>query len=283
MRSGCMGLFGRNPRLLMALVVAAVGIFGYFRLPKEMNPFTGQEARHQISEQQEVALGLESVPEMSQQFGGEVADPRLQAQINAIGQKLLAAKESILKKRGQEDYEYPFKFHVLADDKTINAFALPGGQVFITMALLRQLPNEDAVAGVIGHEIGHVLARHSSKQMATSGMLSKVMNAAVIATSDGSSAGQSRIAQYVGTFLQSKYSREDESESDRIGVQLLLEAGYKPEELLSVMKVLKASMNGPRPPEMLSTHPFPETRERGIEEYIKFFRANGAHADWKAG
>lgn len=267
----------------MALIMVAVGLVSYFSLPEETNPFTGETARHAIGPEQEIALGLQSVPEMAQQFGGVVRDPRVQGKIEEIGRRLLAAKESILKKRGMDDFDYPFKFYVLTDRKTVNAFALPGGQVFITMALLEQLPNEDAVAGVLGHEIGHVLARHSSKQMAKNKMLSGIMNAAVVATTDGDPrSGSTQIAQYVGAFLQTRYSREDETQSDRIGVQLMLEAGYNPEELLSVMKVLQKSMEGgARPPEILSTHPFPETREKQIREFIRYFREHGAHADWR--
>ena len=149
------------------------------------------------------------------------------------------------------------------------------------MALLSKLPNEDAVAGVLGHEIGHVLARHSVQQMAKSGLLSGLVNAAVVATSDGTR-NNSQIAQMVGQVLQTKYGREAESQSDRIGIQLMLEAGYKPEALLDVMQVLADSMKGGgRPPEILSTHPFPETHARQIEVYVDFFRKNGTEARWK--
>ena len=273
-----------NPRILMALGLVLFALIKYnTSTVKQENPFTGRVVTVQdMSPEQETALGLQSVPEMAQQFGGEVRDPLLRSKINEIGQRLLDAKESIVTRRGKQDdeFDYKFQFHVLADKETINAFALPGGQVFITMALLAKLPNEDAVAGVIGHEIGHVLARHSMQQMAKDGLLSGLVNAAVVATSDGTS-NSGQIAQMVGKVVQTKYGREHESESDRIGIQLLLEAGYKPEELLSVMKVLAESMNGPRPPEMLSSHPFPETRAKEIEVYIEFFRKNGPAAEWK--
>ena len=273
-----------HPRILMALGLAVFALIKYNTTTVDQeNPFTGQVVRVQdMTPEQETALGLQSVPEMAQQFGGMVREPLVRNKINEIGQRLLAAKERIVTKRGKQDdeFDYEFQFHVLADKETINAFALPGGQVFITMALLSKLPNEDAVAGVIGHEIGHVLARHSMQQMAKSGLLSGLVNAAVVATSDGTR-NNSQIAQMVGQVVQTKYGREHESESDRIGIQLMLEAGYKPEELLSVMKVLAESMNGPRPPEMLSSHPFPETRAKQIDVYIEFFRKNGPAAEWK--
>ncbi len=273
-----------NPKLLVALGLALFALIKYntSTVNKE-NSFTGKSARiTNMTPEQETALGLQSVPQMAQQFGGEVRDPMLRNKINEIGHRLLEAKERIIDKRGTQtsDFDYEFQFHVLADAETINAFALPGGQVFITMALLQKLPNEDAVAGVLGHEIGHVLAQHSLQQMAKDGLLSGFINAAVVATSDGT-ANNSQIAQMVGKVVQTRYGREHESESDRIGIQLMLEAGYKPEELLSVMKVLAESMNGPRPPEMLSSHPFPETRAKQIDVYIEFFRKNGPEAVWK--
>lgn len=273
-------LLGR-PRLLAALVMLVFGIIAWnAQTRKELNPLTGNVERIMLDPEQEIALGLQSVPEMMRQFGGEEENPVVRNRVREIGERLLAAKERILRKRGTDDFDYPFRFHVLNDERTINAFALPGGQIFITMALLKRLPNEDAVAGVIGHEIGHVLAWHSNRQMAKNSLLRTVVNSAVVATSDGT-ASSAQIANLVANVIATRYGREDESESDLIGVQLVLEAGYDPEAMLKVMEVLAESMEGQqRPPEILSTHPFPETRARQIREYIAFFRENGTAAVW---
>ncbi|MES2708310.1 MAG: M48 family metalloprotease [Verrucomicrobiota bacterium] len=283
---GCLKSVLGNPRILIALGLAAFAIIKYMTgTTKEVNPFTGDKVTVlKITPEEETAMGLKSVPQMAQQFGGEIRDPEIANKINEIGQRLLAAKERIISRRKMQDveYDYNFKFHVLGDRQTINAFALPGGQVFITHALLEKLPNEDAVAGVLGHEIGHVLARHSIQQIAKSGLITGLINAGVVATSDGSG-GNTQIAQMVNQVVQTRYGREAESQSDRIGIQLMIEAGYKPQELLSVMKVLAASMSGGRPPEMLSSHPFPETRARQIEKYIEFFTKNGPSAHWTGG
>ena len=278
---GVIGMLLRHPRILGALAILVIGVITYFvRTEKRTNPFTGDDVRVVLTPEQEVALGLQSVQEMERQFGGEYRDPVQQNRINRIGAKLLAAKEEVLKRRGIDDYDYPFEFHILRDNQTINAFALPGGQVFITFALLRQLdavrndgrPNDDAVAGVVGHEIGHVLAWHSNKQMAKSSLLQSIASAAATASSSDMHSGQA-VGQMVGQLLQTKYGREDESQSDRIGVQLMIVAGYRPEALIEVMEVLKRSMGkGPRPPEILSTHPFPETRKEEIEKFIEHFR-----------
>lgn len=281
---GLLSMLLRNPRILMALGLAVFALIQYsMTTVNQENPFTGLTIKvKDITPEQESAMGLQSVPEMAQQFGGMVNEPMLQSKINKIGQRLLDAKERIVTRRGTQDkdFDYDFQFHVLADRQTINAFALPGGQVFITMALLAKLPDEDAVAGVLGHEVGHVLARHSMQQMAKDGLLSGFVNAAVVATSDGTN-NSARMAQMVGQIVSTRYGREHESESDRIGIQLLLEAGYNPERLLSVMEVLADSMKGgQRPPEILSSHPFPETRAEQIKVYIDFFRKNGPAAVW---
>lgn len=222
---GLLRLLLGNPRVLIALGLVVFAFIQYSASTiKQENPFTGDTITvKKMTPEEETALGLQSVPEMAQQFGGQIRDTRITNKINEIGYRLLQAKERIVTKRGkqEDEYDYEFQFHVLADEKTINAFALPGGQVFITMALLSKLPNEDAVAGVLGHEIGHVLARHSVQQMAKSGLLSGLVNAAVVATSDGTR-NNSQIAQMVGQVLQTKYGREAESQSDRIGIQLML-------------------------------------------------------------
>ena len=138
----------RNPRMIVGLVVAAMALFAYWG-STSVNPTTGEKQHVAITPEQEVALGLQAAPEMAQQHGGLASDDRAQALVDQVGQKLLKAG-----KAGASGY--PFEFHVLADDQTINAFALPGGQVFITYALISRLTTEGQLAGVLGHEIGHV-------------------------------------------------------------------------------------------------------------------------------
>ncbi len=269
---GLLSLLFRSPKLLGAIAIVVVGLVTYYlKTEEKVNPLTGEKVRVILSPEQEVALGLQAEPQMLQQFGGEVSDPRKRDLVNRVGAKLLAAKDEIMQRRGQDDFDYQFKFHVLRDAQTINAFALPGGPIFITDALLSKLKSEDAVAGVIGHEIGHVLAWHSNKQMAKNSLLQSYATAAAVATSDGGGGGA--VGQFVGQLLVTRYGREDESESDRIGVQLLMVAGYQPEALMEVMDVLEeASKGAARGPEWLSSHPNPPNRKVDIKEFIKFFR-----------
>lgn len=279
---GCLAMLFRHPRILMMLAVLVMGVGGYFLKTKEKaNPFTGETVRVILTEKEETALGLRATPQMMQQFGGETTDPRKREIVARIGAKLLAAKDEILKRRGKDDFDYQFRFRVLADRRTINAFALPGGPVFITEALMDKLPSEDALAGVIGHEIGHVIAWHSNKQMAKNSLYQAAANAVAVAASDGSGGGGAAIGQLVGQVLATKYGRDDELESDRIGVQLMLVAGYEPEAMIQVMEVLKsASGGGPRSPEWMSTHPDPGNRQERIKDFIQYFR-NDPYAEWK--
>ena len=164
---------------------------------------------------------------------------------------------------------YNWDFHLLADPQTVNAFALPGGQCFITVALASQLENEDQLAGVLGHEIGHVVARHSAQRITKQQLTQDLTGAAVIATGDYSTA---QAAQMIGNLVSMKFGRDQELESDDLGVRFMIEAGYNPEEMIGVMKILKAAAGGQRQPEFFSTHPDPENRAEKIMESIRKYR-----------
>src|SRR5690606_31681061 len=118
---------------------------------------------------------------------------------------------SIVRNSIASQSKYPFDFHLLADWQTINAFALPGGQIFITEGLLARLENIDQLAGVLGHEVGHVIARHSAQQMAKQELSQGIAGAAGVAGGDANSA---YYAQVVANMVNMKYGREDELESD---------------------------------------------------------------------
>src|SRR5690606_26141386 len=135
-------------RILIGLAIVA---FAFIRRcsNQEENPYTGRVQNIDMTTEQEIAIGLQSAPEMAQQHGGLYPDERLQNLVDQVGNRLV--QNSIA---GETPYQYDF--HLLADDRTINAFALPGGQIFITYALFSQL-NEAQLAGVLGHEIGHVI------------------------------------------------------------------------------------------------------------------------------
>jgi predicted Zn-dependent protease len=266
-RGGSMG-----GRLIIALVLAVIAIGGYYLGTREKtNPITGETQRIALTVEEEIALGLQSAPQMAAEFGGQDPDQQLQALVDEIGQRLVSSSEA-----GQT--EYPFEFHVLADTQTVNAFALPGGQIFITRALVDLLQTEGELAGVLGHEIGHVVGRHSAEQLAKSQLIQGLAGAASVGLYDPQnpeSASAAQMAQLVGAMITMKYGREDELQSDRLGVRFLSDAGYDPRALIRVMEVLESASGGARQPEFMSTHPDPGNRIETIQQAIEEVFPNG--------
>lgn len=252
-----MGNRGGSGRLIMGLLIAAFAIFSYFA-SSQYNEITGENQYLSLTVDQEIALGLQAAPEMIQEFGGELPDQATQARIDQIGFNLV--NNSVA-----DDTPWRFDFHVLRDDQTINAFALPGGQVFITMGLLSQLNSNDAIAGVLSHEIVHVLARHSAQQIAKSDLTNGLIGAVAVA-SDNASAAQT--AAMIGQLVNMKYGRDDETQSDTLGVCLMISAGYDPNGMVEVMRVLEQASEGSSQPEFFSTHPNPANRVTTIQEAI---------------
>jgi len=161
---------------------------------------------------------------------------------------------------------WKFDFHLLADPRTVNAFALPGGQVFITAALFNRFDSEGELAGVLGHEIGHVVARHSAQRMAKQQLTQGLTGAVLVAAGGGGSEAQ--IAAMVGQMINMKYGREDELQSDTLGVLFMSEAGYDPRSLIKVMQILEDASGGEAPPEWMSTHPSHGNRVATIQAAI---------------
>lgn len=244
-------------RLIIAVVVALVALLGYFG-KTSVNPLTGETQRVALSPEQEVALGLKSAPEMAAQMGGVSRNAAAAAAVRRAGERLVARSVAA-------QSPYRFSFHLLADARTVNAFALPGGPIFITEGLLGQLKTEGELAAVLAHEIGHVIARHSSERLAKQQLTQGLVGALVIGTGDYTS-GQ--LGQVVGGMINMRYGREDELESDALGVRIAAEAGYDPRAMVRVMEVLAQASGGSRQPEFFSTHPAPENRAQRIQEEI---------------
>jgi len=270
-RQGGRSLGGGGGRILIAVVIAAIALISYFA-SRSYNDITGETQHISITPEQEIALGQQAAPQMAEQFGGLSGDQQAQAQVDQVCQQLLSNSNA-----GKS--EYPFECHLLGDQETINAFALPGGQVFITEALYRRLETEGQLAGVLGHEIGHVIGRHGAEQIAKAELTQGLAGAAVIAASDPNNPENSQyaaqVAQIIGQLVNMKYGREDELESDTLGVQFLSDAGYNPQSLVRVMEILEAANDVAAPPEFFSTHPNPENRIAEIEQAIAEKYPNG--------
>lgn len=251
---------GKNLKIRL-LIGVAIALFYVLKKcsQQEKNPYTGRVQTISMSTDKEIAIGLQSAPQMAQQHGGLHNNNQYQALVDQVGAKLV--DNSIAKKT-----PYKYEFHLLADPNTINAFALPGGQIFITHALFSKLENEDQLAGVLGHEIGHVLGRHSAERIAESEYWQGLTTAGSVGADMGG------LVSGIGQNTLLTNGRDDELESDELGVLFMLKAGYNPEEMIGVMEILKAAAGPNRVPEMQSTHPDPDNRIEKIHEAIKKYK-----------
>jgi beta-barrel assembly-enhancing protease len=271
---------GLKVRLLIAAGIALFAIISYYGRPGDENQITGETQRVAMTEEaDEIRMGLAARQEMAAQFGGPDPDPKAQALVKKVGGELLQALDDSLEPGGRSNpYRENFSFTLLSDPKTVNAFALPGGQIFITQALFRELETEGQLAGVLGHEIGHVIERHSNQQMAKQQFFQGLAAAGGVAGGDVQS---QRMAQVVAQMASMKYGRDDELQSDQWGVRLTAMAGYDPRSMIGVMKVLERASGGSGQPEFMSTHPSPANREQRIEEMIKHEFPGGVPAGLK--
>ncbi len=225
------------------------------------NTATGRSQLLAMSWEEEVRIGAEASPEFIQQGGGELPDEKVLAYVRELGGRLAAESE-------MPDIEW--EFHVL-DSQVINAFALPGGKVFMSRGLMEKMTNEAQLAGVLGHEIGHVTARHGNERMTQA----LVAQGVILAVGIGGAVSDNEWMQVLGVgtavggqlFLL-KYSRSNESEADALGVRYMARLGYNPVGQVQVMEILRAAGGGGGGPEWLATHPAPETRIKDLESLI---------------
>ena len=249
---------------LIGLVIAVGAIIAYFTT-SSVNPTTGEKQHVSMTADQETALGMQSAPQMISQMGGELPDSDPQTrEVHAVGDR-------VWKRSDAARSPYPFHYHLLADRQTINAFALPGGEVFITKGLLDRLTTEGELAGVLGHESGHVVERHVAQQMESGNLGNRLVTAVGVASSNSDHPyADTAVAEMVNKMTQLHFSRHDESQADECGLRYMSQAGYDPHAMLKVMEVLQKVTNeqGGRPPQMLQTHPYPEQRMEEINSWL---------------
>ncbi|GGF09263.1 M48 family metallopeptidase [Hymenobacter cavernae] len=265
-----------NLRFLIALAMAAFSFATYY-CNRSTNEVTGEVQHVAMSADQEIALGLQAAPQMAQQYGGIHPDRAAGAAVQRIGEQIVRSTKA-------SQTPYKFQFHLLADENTINAFALPGGQVFITAGLLKKLGSEGEVAGVLAHEIGHVVARHSAEQVAKSQLTQGLTGAAAIASFDPDRPGtiaNAAVAAMISKLLTLRYGRQDELEADKLAVDFTPQAGYDPRSMIKVMQVLQQEGGSSSPPEFLSTHPNPGNRIQELQKDIAADFPNGLPAGLK--
>lgn len=252
----------------LATMVAGVVLSAVFLMTTsgcQTNEATGRSQLILMPLDQEVALGVEAKPQLVQQYGGEVRDPVLRDYVTSIGTRMAADTEAY-----NPDLPWTFTF---LDSDVINAFALPGGQVFVTRGLAERLTDEAQLAGVIGHEIGHVTARHGGERISDTMMAQlgiQIVGAwAGDQESEWVSQGLPLVVSAAGQGFLLKFGRDQELEADGLGIRYMARQGYAPAALIDVMQTLKAASGGGGQPEFLSTHPHPDTRISRIRRELE--------------
>jgi predicted Zn-dependent protease len=223
-----------------------------------VNPATGGRQLSLISESQEIAMGRDYDKEVAASIG-LYADSAQQRWIQQFGARLAATSERP---------NLPWTFRVV-DDPVVNAFALPGGFIYVTRGILAHLNSEAELAGVVGHEIGHVTARHSVSQMSKQQLAQLGLVIGSIASPQFERYAGLASAGLGVLFL--KFSRDAESQADDLGLRYMRRAQYDPREMPHVFEMLtrvSQAQSGGRVPEWLATHPNPENRRGRIEQEI---------------
>ncbi|MEE8061265.1 MAG: M48 family metallopeptidase, partial [Gemmatimonadales bacterium] len=230
------------PKTTVSLVACAALVWAC-----AVNPVTGKRELSLISESQEIRMGQEGAQSVVNTIG-LYPDSSLQAYVARLGQSMAVASERP---------QLPWSFAVV-NDATVNAFALPGGQIFVTRGILTHFNSEAELMSVLGHEIGHVTAKHSVSQISKAQIAQLGLGVGMVLTPS-----LDVLHQVAGSGLQVlflKFGRDDEAQSDELGFRYMVEAGYDPREATDIFELLGRLGGGGRLPEWQSTHPDPENR-----------------------
>ena len=229
----------------------------------ETVPYTGRSQLQFMSPQQESQLGVQAYQQTLAKARLS-PDAAASAMVARVGSRIAAVT-------GHPEYQWEYR--LIQDDKQANAFALPGGKVAVYTGILPITRDESGLAAVLGHEIGHVVARHGGERVSQQTLVNVGLETTMAALSSGNPVTVQAIASLpgagatVGVLLP--WSRAQESEADHIGLILMAKAGYDPHAARDLWLRMAAASQGPgRPPEFLSTHPSEPTRIRQIEAWI---------------
>ncbi|MHC4114188.1 MAG: M48 family metalloprotease [Planctomycetota bacterium] len=220
-----------------------------------VNPLTGEKQFMLLSEEQDAEIGRKYAPEIEKQMGGRIESRKLQNYINRIGQGIA---------RRSHDRPFEYRFAAL-NDETINAFALPGGYIFITKGMLQKLGTEAQLAGILGHEISHVVTRDTAVLMSREIGINLLLS---VVTTEQTSQGVLMATDITRQILGLRYSRKQEHVADIGGMKYMVAAGYSPYGMVETMRMLEQEQKS-RPIEFLSSHPPPENRLEYLMERIQ--------------
>jgi len=241
--------------MLRQLGPFALGLIFFFCAGCAINPITGEEDLMFYPEDKDIAIGKKYAPEVEKQLDGKIANEDLQNYIDRIGQKIARVSQ-------RPDLEYHF---AALQDKSTNAFALPGGYVYVLRGMLEKLTSESQLAALLGHEIAHVVARDSMAALSRQHVIDVLMVAAIVGRAPGDAV---RAAGLTRLFLDLRYSREDEQEADLAGLAYMTAAGYDPHGAAELIQILEDE-HAVKQLEFFSTHPSPRNRRQYITQEIE--------------
>ncbi len=249
----------------MAAVIVVVSLITYFG-SQSTNPVTKDVQHISMSPDQEIAMGLQAAPEMAAEFGGLDPNQSDQQRVQQIGQRIVQDSPASTTPTSTPTTCLPTR-------RPSTPSPYPAGRSSSPAPSTTMLQADGEVAGVLAHETGHVVARHSAEQIAKAELTQGITGAAVIAACDPNSpngcVAASQMAAFVGQLIEMKFSRADETEADWLGVCFMNDSGYDPQDMVKVMQILDALSQGERPPEFLSTHPDPGNRILQIQQDIQ--------------
>lgn len=252
-----MNAFFRKMAVICALVLGCIGCV--------KDPVTGRATLNFMSESQEIQLGANSHDAVVQSMG-LYEEGNWQPYIDGIGQEIATVSQ-------RSNLEYTFN---VVDSPVVNAFALPGGWIYFTRGILAHFNSEDELAGVMGHEVGHVVARHSAEQYSRQQLASIGFGVAMVFSEDFRKfAGYAQMGMGL-LFL--KFSRNQESESDLLGVQYTSSLGYDSHQMAGFFRTIArlSGEGGQSTPNFLSTHPNPLNREKRVHELADKYLAESS-------
>jgi predicted Zn-dependent protease len=235
------------------LWVLGLGPFLMYVSSCATNPITGDQELMFFSSEEDMRLGRKYAPYVENALEGRIADENIQSYVNQIGQRIARVCDS-------PDLSYSF---LAVEEERANALALPGGYIYITRGLLQELKSEAQLASILGHEVGHVVARDTVQTMSR-----EIGMAALVTAALASEPRVGGASTFVGGLLNLQYSREDEEAADKVGLLYMVKAGYDPNGMLETLQILQ-ELNTIRPIEFFSTHPNPESRIAYITEKIE--------------
>jgi predicted Zn-dependent protease len=236
-------------------------------------PITHRSALHLVPETELLSMSLQQYDDVLNKSKLST-NTREVEMVRRVGNRIAKAAEAFLTDAGQRDKikDYHWEFNLIQDDKTVNAWVMPGGKAAVYTGILPYTQNETGLAVVLGHEVGHALADHGNERMSEALLANMGGLALSVALSQRPQETQQLFMAVYGVganlgFLL-PYSRLQESEADRIGLTLMARAGYDPRQAIPFWERMSKQEGKSSPPEFLSTHPAPETRIADIKKYI---------------